>query len=110
LQALAASPSLWQGDFAEFQRQAKASLVLRQSGEIVLVDRDMRQLVNTLVPFGNPLPTTAVPGPVERAIATGEPQVTGLVMGVDEQSLFSIVVPVKIDGESRYALVRSPDQ
>jgi PAS domain S-box-containing protein len=111
LQALAASPSLRQGDFAEFQRQAKASLAFRQSGNIVLVDRNLQQLVNTLVPFGNPLPKTAVPDPVERAIATGEPQVTGLFIGaVAKQFLFGIVVPVEIDGESRYALFRSPDQ
>src|SRR5258708_31135520 len=45
LQALAASPSLRQGDLAEFQRQAEASLVLRQSGNIMLIDRDMQQLV-----------------------------------------------------------------
>src|SRR5258708_39141719 len=34
LQALAASLSLRQGDFAEFQRQAEASLGLRRSGNI----------------------------------------------------------------------------
>src|SRR5262249_53679337 len=38
LQALAASPSLRHGDFAEFQRQAEAPLGLRQSGDIVLID------------------------------------------------------------------------
>jgi hypothetical protein len=104
LQALAASPSLRQGDFAEFRREAKASLALRQSGNIVLVDRNVQQLVNTLVPFGNPLPKTAIPDPVERAIATGEPQVTGLFIGpVAKQYLFGIVVPAEIDGESRYA-------
>jgi hypothetical protein len=53
LQALAASPSLRQGDFAEFQRQAEASLRLRQSGNIVLIDRN-QQRVNTAVPFGKP--------------------------------------------------------
>jgi hypothetical protein len=51
LQALAASPSLRQGDFAEFQRQAEASLALQQRGNIVLIDRNMQQLVNTFVPF-----------------------------------------------------------
>ena len=64
LEALAASPSLRQGDFAEFRRQADASLGLRHSlpqpplkgdvapdpkeGAIVLIDRNMQQLVNTL--------------------------------------------------------------
>src|SRR5215467_5932900 len=80
LQALAASPSLRQGDFAAFQHQAEASLALRQSGNIMLIDRDMRQLVNTWVPFGTPLEEAAIPQPTQRALATGKPQVTGLFM------------------------------
>ena len=110
LEALAASPSLRQGDFASFQRQAEASLALRQSGNIMLVDRDMRQLVNTWVPFGTPLEKTPVAEPAQRALATGKPQVTGLFMGsVVRQFMFGIIVPVEIDGDGRYALVRSPD-
>src|SRR5713226_129850 len=111
LQALAASPSLRQGDFAAFQRQAEASLAMRQSGDIMLIDRNMQQLVDTWVPFGTHLEKTAVPEPVERALATGKPQVTGLFMRpVTKQLLFAIIVPVQIDGESRYALTRSPGQ
>jgi hypothetical protein len=111
LQALAASPSLRQGDFAEFQGQAEASLTLRQSGNIMLIDGDMRQLVNTSVPFGTPLEEAAVPQPTQRALATGKPQVTGLFMGpVTHHLMFGIIVPVAIDGENRYALVRSLDE
>jgi hypothetical protein len=111
LQALAASPSLRQGDLAAFQRQAEASLALRQSGNIILVDRNMQQLVNTWLPFGTALPRVTVPEPVEKTLATGKPQVTGLLMRpMTKQLMFSIVVPVQIDGENRYALVRSPNQ
>src|SRR5712671_5367896 len=111
LQALAASPSLRQGDFAEFQRQAEASLALLQSGNIVLIDRNMQQLVNTFVPFGKPLPKAVVPKPIERTFATGKPQVTGLFMApIVNQFMFGIIVPVEIDGESRYVLGRSQDQ
>src|SRR6266403_1598358 len=111
LQALAASPSLRQGDFAEFQRQAEASLALRRSGNIVLIDRNMQQLVNTFVPFGKPLPKAVVPKPIERTFATGRPQVTGLFMApVVDQFMFGIIVPVEIGGESRYVLGRSQDQ
>jgi PAS domain S-box-containing protein len=111
LQALAASPSLRQGNFAEFQRQAEAPLALGQSGNVMLVDRGMRQLVNTWVPFGTSMPKAIVQEPVERALATGKPQVTGLFMGpVSQQLLFSVIVPVQIDGENRYALVRSPNR
>jgi PAS domain S-box-containing protein len=112
LLALATSPSLRQGDFAEFQRQTEASLALRQSGNIILVDRNMRQFINTWVPFGAPLPKPGAPGPIERAFATGKPQVTDLLMrSVTKQLMFSIIVPVPADdGESRYALIRSPNQ
>src|SRR5260370_2372589 len=91
LQALAASPSLPQGDFAEFQRQAEASLALRQSGNIVLLDRNMRQLVNIWVPFGTPLETAAGPEPAGRAAPTGKPQITCLfTRHVNQQLLFGI--------------------
>jgi PAS domain S-box-containing protein len=111
LQALAASPSLRQGDFAEFQRQAEASLVLRQSGNIMLIDRDMQQLVNTWMPFGQHLPKTAAPESVQRALATGKPQITGLFMSsILKQLVFAIVVPAQIDDQNRYALARSPSQ
>jgi len=111
LQALAASPSLREGDFAEFQRQANASLAFRRSGNIILVDRNMQQLVNTWVPFGTTLPKTVIQEPIERALATGKPQVTDLFMGpLVKRFLFGIMVPVQIDGENRYVLARLPDQ
>jgi PAS domain S-box-containing protein len=111
LQALAASPSLRHGDFAEFQLQAEASLALRQSGNIMLIDRNMQQLVNTWVPFGTYLEKADLPEPVERAFATGKPQITDLFMGpVTHQPAFAISVPVEIDGKIRYALVRSPNK
>jgi PAS domain S-box-containing protein len=111
LQALAASPSLPQGDFAEFQRQAEASLGLRQSGNIALIDRNMQQLVNTRVPYGKPLPKAVLAKLIAGALATGKPQVSDLFMAtLVNQLLVSIIVPVKIDGESRYVVGRTPDQ
>jgi PAS domain S-box-containing protein len=111
LQALAASPSLRQGDFAEFQRQAEASLALLQIGNVVLIDRNMHELVNTWVPFGTYLGKAAVSESlVERSLATGKPQVAGLFIGsVTKRLMFSIFVPVQIDGENRYVLGRSQD-
>jgi PAS domain S-box-containing protein len=111
LQALAASASLRQGDFTEFQRQAEASLALLQTGNIVLIERNMQELVNTWVPFGTQLGRAAVSESlVERSLATGKPQVAGLFMGsVTKRLMFSIFVPVQIDGENRYVLGRSQD-
>src|SRR5215813_5851696 len=111
LRALAASPSLREGNFAEFQRLAEAPLAMRQSGKIVLIDRNMQQLVNTSVPFGTHLERAAAREPVEMAFATGKPQITGLFMGpVTKTLVFAIILPVQIDGESRYALVRLPNE
>jgi PAS domain S-box-containing protein len=111
LEALAASPSLRQGDFAEFQRQAEASLAFQRRGNIVLIDRKMQQLVNTFVPFGKPLPKAVVPRTPEMTFATGKPQVTDLFMApVVNQFMYGVTVPVEIGGETRYVLGRSQDQ
>jgi PAS domain S-box-containing protein len=111
LEALAASPSLRQGDFAAFQRQAEASLALRQTGDIMLVGHDLAALANTGQPLGAAREKPVVPEPVERALATGRPQFTDLFMGpVTREAMFAIVFPVKIDSENRYALVRSVSQ
>jgi hypothetical protein len=111
LQALAASPSLRQGDFAAFQRQAEAALAVRHSGSILLLDRNMEQLVNTRVPYGTHMPKAIVRGPAERALETGRPQFTGLYIGpVTRQLQVAVIVPVEIDREMRYALVGSPNR
>ncbi len=111
LQALAASPSLREGDFAAFQRQAEASLAFGQSGNIMLFDRNLQQVMNTSMPLGAPSEKTAVSEPVVRAFSTGKPQFTGLFKGhVAGPLLFAVIVPVQIDGENRYALVRSNNQ
>jgi PAS domain S-box-containing protein len=111
LEALAASPSLQRGDFAAFQRQAEAPLTLRQSGNIMLVDRNLHQLVNTSAPFGTPMPRAVIAETVERVLLTGKTQITSLFEGpVAHEMLFAIVMPVKVGGEFRYVLARSPSQ
>jgi two-component sensor histidine kinase/PAS domain-containing protein len=109
LEALAASPSLQHGDFAALQRQAEAPLALRPNGNIALVDRGGRQIINTSAPFGAALPKTVIHETVERALTIGRPQVTGLYTStVTGQPVFSIILPVGVDGTYRYALIRSP--
>jgi PAS domain S-box-containing protein len=111
LEALAASPSLQHGDFAAFQRQAEAPLTLRRSGNIVLFDRNATQIVNTSAPFGTPMPPAVIQAQVGKVLATGRTLVTGLFNGpVARDVLYAIILPVKINGEVRYALARSPSQ
>src|SRR5215471_16020624 len=72
----------------------------------------MQELVNTWVPFGTHLGKAAVSESlVERSLATGRPQVAGLFIGsVTKRLMFSIFVPVEINGGNRYVLGRSQDQ
>jgi PAS domain S-box-containing protein len=111
LQVLAASPSLREGDFAAFQRQAEAALAGPRKGLILLVDpATMEQRMNTWLPYGAPLPKAIIREPVERAFASGKPQYTGVIMGpTAQQPVFGIVIPVTIDGGKRYSLAASPD-
>ncbi|WP_158292342.1 PAS domain-containing protein [Paracraurococcus ruber] len=59
LDALATSPALQDGDLSRFHGQAVRVAPTR--GAIVLRDRSGQQLVNTLIPFGTPLPVTTAP-------------------------------------------------
>jgi PAS domain S-box-containing protein len=111
-QALAASPLLREGDFAAFQRQAETSFASGEGGGIMLIDRNMQRLVDTWRPVGTPMEKAAFQAPVERALATGQPQIGGSFTGPVTRQLVvpGLVVPVQIDGENRYALVRPVDR
>ncbi len=106
-QALAASPSLKSGDLEAFHGQAQASL---RHGAFLLVGRDGRQLVNTRVPFGESLPErTGSPDLVQEVFRTGKLKVSGIsIQQVNKQLGFSILLPVHIDSEVRYVIIRSP--
>lgn len=108
LDALAASPSLREGDFAAFRRQAEASLASRPGGGIMLVDRDVEVLVDTAPPGEQGPDKAALAEPVARALMTGVPQFTGPFMRPGTRDpMFAIVVPAAIDGENVHALLRS---
>ena len=71
----------------------------------------MQLLVHTAVPFGKPLPGSAVPKFVERVLATGQPHVSDLFISpVTKHLLAGVIVPVEIEGERRYALAKAPEQ
>jgi PAS domain S-box-containing protein len=109
LQALTASSELREGDLAGFHRHARAALLGTGKG-IVLVDRDLNQLVNTRVTYGTPLPQIHDPDTARTVFATGKPAIGDLVMSrVARRPVVNLVVPVTIDGGARYVLVLSPD-
>jgi PAS domain S-box-containing protein len=103
LTALAASLSLQPGRMAEFYEEAQ-QVAAQHEGWIALTDASGRQLLNTLRPYGDPLPTTA-PEALGAIFADGQPRVTDLYLGkVSQRFVISVAVPVVRKAKIRYAL------
>jgi diguanylate cyclase (GGDEF)-like protein len=98
LVALASSPSLASGDFARFYEQARAVQQAYNVNNIVVIDATHRQVLNTLVPYGQPLPEERNPALLQ-VLQRGRPVVTDLFMGaVLRRPLLAIAVPVVREG------------
>jgi two-component sensor histidine kinase len=108
-QMLAASRSLQRGDHMEFWEQAEDA-ASRANGHFILIDRDHQQLVNTHVPIGTPLPSTNNPALVDAGLNSGQILVSNLltVAASQEHSLYTVRVPVIVDGMARYVLSYVP--
>lgn len=105
LHALATSPYLASGDLASFHRQARKALPNLPGNNIVLTDASGQQLVNTLVPFGQPLPVHANPAQLRRVFGTGKPEISDLYVGaVTRHMLIGIDVPVRVGDRVIYDL------
>jgi len=77
---------------------------------VLVIDPDRRQLVNTRLPWGTPLPVSeaAEPDLVRIARETGRPYVSDLFMGtVARRWIFSVSIPVRSRKDVQYALVMS---
>ncbi|MGA7261766.1 MAG: response regulator [Stellaceae bacterium] len=104
LQVLAVSPSLRDGDFSAFDQQMRAALTIRGTS-IVLHDTKGQQLLSTNRPFGEPLPRATNTEMHDRVVATGQPQISDLIMGaVLRRPILVAGVPVFRDGQVVYVL------
>jgi signal transduction histidine kinase/CheY-like chemotaxis protein len=106
LHALASSPTLARGELPEFYRHAK-QLAPTPDSVIVLQTLDGRQLLNTRVPLGTPLPTRRSSNIKELMDRYGEGRT--LVSDLFKAPLgghydFVVQVPVRVDGAIRYFL------
>jgi hypothetical protein len=114
LQTLATANELAICDYESFHARATQALQPRK-WNVVLIDMNNQQVLNTRVPWGTPLPISSLSNPNLPMLAkeTGEPYVTDLFLGTLSQRLiFSVSVPVHLWQEIRFALVMSlePDQ
>jgi hypothetical protein len=103
--ALASSPYLSGEDLAPFHAQARATLADQQFFNIVLLDPALQQKVNTLRPFGEPLPARAAAQQLADVVRTGRPVITDLFAGpVAKEPLIAVGVPVRHEAAVRYVL------
>ena len=109
LETLATADALAVKDFKSFHLQAKEALRSRP-WNVLVIDANRRQLVNTRLAWDAPLPVSAAAEPdlVRVARETGRPYVTDLFMGtVAKRWIFSVSVPVRPRKDVEYALVMS---
>ncbi len=107
LEVLATSAYLEAGNLEKFQQRAAAALK-RDGTWIMLADPSGRQLVNTLRPFGTPLPLRGDLGTLDEVVRTGKPAVSSLSIGAAvNRPIITVDVPVVRDGRVRYVLSMS---
>jgi PAS domain S-box-containing protein len=105
MQGLATSPNLDRGDLRAFYSQATEVLHYRPGNILLLSDSHRRQVVNTHLPFGVPLPLHGNPALLQRVLETAKPAVSDLYVGPTVQRLLtSVDVPVVRDGRVLYVL------
>lgn len=105
LKVLAAAPELQTRDLAGFHERASRALVAGTVYNYILTDRSGQQVVNTLRPFGAPLPTRGTPAQLERVFSQGQTVLTDVFMGPVTQKLaIAMGVPVWVNGEVTYSL------
>ncbi|MEA2560244.1 MAG: hypothetical protein QOH06_1748 [Acidobacteriota bacterium] len=105
LSALAASERLEHGDLEGFHAEARRVARTQTSWRtVILLLPDGRQLVNTLRPWGTPLPSAFEPASLRRTVETRRPAVGDLARGANGTLAFPVRVPVFQAGKLRYVL------
>ena len=105
LRSLSTSTHLQRDDFQQFHQQASAALS-GSSFDLILIDPSQQVLVNTLVPYGTPLPRSADAETPERVLKSKQPEVSNLFLGaLLKRPFLNVDVPVMVGGEARYILL-----
>jgi signal transduction histidine kinase len=104
-QVLAASPLLQTGDFAAFHREAGKLVSVVSANSFILSDASGQELVNTLRPYGEPLPFRASLETLRQVFRSGKPVISDVFMGaIINRATIAIDVPVFVNGEVKYSL------
>lgn len=107
LEALALSASLERDDLAALREHARR-LLERRYDLFILLDPQGRQLINTHLPLGSPLPDYGSPASLARVIAEKRPVVSDVFLGRTYGSwVVNVLLPLLRDGEVHRVLVVS---
>ncbi len=105
VQVLASSQRLASGDLFGFYRKASEALPNMGGNYIVVTDPTGQQRLNTLKPFGDPLPQLPLSAKLRRVFDTGEPVISDFFAAPDiGQSAITLEVPVFANGKVIYSL------
>jgi diguanylate cyclase (GGDEF)-like protein/PAS domain S-box-containing protein len=106
LNALAESDAALKNDVAALYRHAqRVQADFPEAKVIVLLANDGKQLFNTMVPAGQPVPPDSIPAVVSDVFRNGRPAVSDLYVGATiGQPTLSVNVPVFVDGRILYCL------
>jgi two-component sensor histidine kinase len=110
LQVLSLTNPLREGDFEAFRRIVRGFLdQYRDSGVVLVADREGRQLFSSVTPDTAVVPLRNNRAIVEKVFATKRLQYSNLFIGaVKKQPIVTVEVPVFRDGEVVYDLSFSP--
>ena len=98
-ETLTTDQALLAGEWAEFHKRARR-VTDQRSGWVVVTDSTGRQIVNTLRPYGTPLPVTPRLEELTNAYNMGLSKVSDLRMGVmAKKPVITVGTPVKIQGK-----------
>jgi PAS domain S-box-containing protein len=109
LTVLAVSRPLQQQDLEAFHAQAVTFQEATGLGTVVVLDAAGRQVVNTSLPLGAPLPALGASAPALPVIKTGKPMARVVSAALAGKPIAVVAVPVRIQGEVRYALSTAID-
>lgn len=105
LKVLATSSDLKAGDFRSFHARARSALPSGIVYNYILTDRSGRQVLNTLQPYGQALPSTGTPAELQRVFSEARPVLTNFFIGpVTRKPGLAMGVPVFIDDKVAYSL------
>jgi signal transduction histidine kinase len=111
LEVLAKTGRLRRGEMDNFRDLAEAALTDHLEGANILVlDENGQQLMNTALPRGTPLPPRQPRDNTREVFASGEPRVSDVYFGaVVRRPMIAVEVPVKDEtGRVMYSLVLDP--